>query len=468
MKLQWLAALALAFSLGSAQAQLVVNGSFEAAINAATLNYISLSPGFPFIPGWTTTNAELSLDGPLIGLSPPLTAAQGSDFLDLTGIHDSPPYGGVFQTIATTPGQEYQISFEVGSDNYYDSYYAGTFEAPVVTLALNGAAVFTAVNDFPGLANYWQVWSYVFTAGATNTTIMFTGENAQRVAYIGLDNVVVTITNVSQSSLPTTIDAANHYAYGANIGWVDWRGDTNHGAVIGEYVCSGFIYSANVGWINLGSGTPTNGIYYQNLSGNDFGVNQDGLGNLRGYAWGANIGWLNFESTGAPQVNLRSGVLSGSVWSANCGWISLSNAVAYVQTDTLSPGTLATNGLPIAWLLANFGTTNANPNADPTGKGMTIAQDYAAGTNPNEVGSILAITGWIFSPDGISGTLSWDSVPTRYYDIQETLSLSPAIWTDNGVGLVSPSAGATTTASFSNPSASDRFYRIQPVRPLMP
>src|SRR5437899_599745 len=124
----------------------------------------------------------------------------------------------------------------------------------------------------------------------------------------------------------TTINATNKFAYGANIGWMDWRGDTNNGAVIGEYVCSGYIYAANVGWINLGSGSPFNGIQYQNLSAVDFGVNQDGLGNLRGYAYGANIGWINFENNGAPKVNLKTGNLTGYVWSANCGWISLSNA----------------------------------------------------------------------------------------------------------------------------------------------
>jgi negative regulator of replication initiation len=32
----------------------------------------------------------------------------------------------------------------------------------------------------------------------------------------------------------TTINAANKYAYAANLGWMDWRGDTNSGAVIGE------------------------------------------------------------------------------------------------------------------------------------------------------------------------------------------------------------------------------------------
>ena len=40
----------------------------------------------------------------------------------------------------------------------------------------------------------------------------------------------------------TTINTTNKLSYRANIGWMDWRGDTNSGAVIGEYVCSGYIY----------------------------------------------------------------------------------------------------------------------------------------------------------------------------------------------------------------------------------
>ena len=41
------------------------------------------------------------------------------------------------------------------------------------------------------------------------------------------------------ASAATTINAANHYAYAANLGWVDARGDVTSGAVIGEFVCSG-------------------------------------------------------------------------------------------------------------------------------------------------------------------------------------------------------------------------------------
>jgi hypothetical protein len=266
----------------------------------------------------------------------------------------------------------------------------------------------------------------------------------------------------------TTIDSVNRYAWGANIGWMDWYADGADGALIGAYVCSGYIYSANVGWINLGSGSPANGIQYQNNSATDFGVNLDGLGNLSGYAYGANIGWINFTNTGAPMINMITGQMSGCVWSANCGWISLSNAVAYVQTDTISAGALASDGLPIAWLLLNFGTTNVNANADPTGKGMTIAQDYLAGTDPNNPNSILRITAESFSSGGTSALLTWNSVMTRYYYIQQTPGLSSPVWTDSGLGLISPSIGSTTTSGFTDPNAPVRFYRVEAVRPLTP
>jgi hypothetical protein len=266
----------------------------------------------------------------------------------------------------------------------------------------------------------------------------------------------------------TTIDAVNRYAYGADIGWLDWYADGTNGAVIGAYVCSGYIYSANIGWINLGTGSPTNGIYYQNVSANDFGVNLDAMGNLSGYAYGANIGWINFANIGTPRINMITGQMSGYVWSANCGWISLSNSVAYVQADSISAGALASDGLPIAWLLNYFGTTSVNVNADPTGKGMTIGQDYLAGTDPNDSNSVLRITSGSFSSGGTNATLIWNSVTTRYYYIQKTTTLSPTNWTDSGLGLIPPAPGPSTTDGFTDTNAPIRFYRVQAIRPLTP
>jgi hypothetical protein len=267
----------------------------------------------------------------------------------------------------------------------------------------------------------------------------------------------------------TSIDAINRYAYGGNIGWIDWVANTNNGAILGDYVCSGYLYSANIGWINLGSGSPANNIQYQNNSATDFGVNNDGAGNLTGYAWGANIGWITFEQTyGKPKINLLTGALSGYAWSANCGWISLSNAVAHVQTDYLYPGQLALNGLPIPWLLTYFGTTNVNANSDPTGKGMTVGQDYVAGTNPNSVNSVLRITAESFNSQGTVNSLTWLSEPTRLYYILGNTNLLTPTWQDSNLGLILPSSGSTTIAGFTDTKAGAKFYHVQAVLPLSP
>lgn len=270
------------------------------------------------------------------------------------------------------------------------------------------------------------------------------------------------------TSTPSTIHAANRYTYGANLGWLDWRGDTNNGAVIGEYVCFGYIYSANVGWINLGNSAPTNGIQHQNLSASDFGVNQDGLGNLRGYAYGVNIGWINFAATGTPTVDLKTGRLSGYAYSANCGWIGLSNAVAYVQTDTIAPGVDSdANGLPDAWERLNFGQLGVNPNADADGDGLSNKQEYLGGTNPNDIADVLKITTYATTPGGTSANLTWKSVLTRSYLIQKNLNLPSTNWFDSGLGLIAPDGGSTTRG-LADTNAPMRFYRVQAVRPLMP
>jgi hypothetical protein len=267
----------------------------------------------------------------------------------------------------------------------------------------------------------------------------------------------------------TTIDATKKFAYGANVGWVDWRGNTNQGAVIGEYVCSGYLYAANLGWIHLGSNAPANGIQYQNNSAADYGVNHDGQGNLRGYAWGANIGWVNFESIGGAKVDLTTGGLTGSVYSANCGWISLSNAFAFVQTDTIVNSVDTDgDGIADAWERLKFGNlTTANATSDFDDDGVSDRDEYLADTNPKDATSRLAITAFDTPPGGMQPSVTWNSVLTQQYHLEKALSLVPPSWFDSGLGLILPD-GNSTTRSFADTNAPTRFYRVRAVKPLAP
>jgi hypothetical protein len=58
---------------------------------------------------------------------------------------------------------------------------------------------------------------------------------------------------VPESAHASTINPTNNAAWGANIGWTNWRPSTAKGVTIAEFVCSGYIWAPNVGWINMGS-----------------------------------------------------------------------------------------------------------------------------------------------------------------------------------------------------------------------
>jgi hypothetical protein len=89
------------------------------------------------------------------------------------------------------------------------------------------------------------------------------------------------------------IDSVYKYAWGENVGWVNFN--PTHGNVdVSDTKITGYAWSENYGWINL---APTNG-----------GVLNDGNGNLSGYAWGENLGWIDFSDV---KINPNTGEFSG-------------------------------------------------------------------------------------------------------------------------------------------------------------
>jgi len=106
-------------------------------------------------------------------------------------------------------------------------------------------------------------------------------------------------------------DDDSQYAYGENVGWLNFEplGDGGPGVEVSDSALTGYIWAENIGWINL---SPTQG-----------GVANDGDGNLSGYGWGENVGWINFAPTfGGVTIDPTTGEFSDYGWGENIGWIN--------------------------------------------------------------------------------------------------------------------------------------------------
>ena len=174
-----------------ANADLITNGSFEAGTFVNDGNgTMSLSPGATTITGWTVVTDKVAW---IIGANPwGLSAQEGDRFLDLTDYTTGAPFGGVTQDIATIAGQEYDLSFYLGS---YTARWGGP---PVSISATAGATNGTFTVSTTSTQSTWTPFALHFTATSATTPITLTGAAGSQ--YIGLDNV-----SVVQAGGPTPV-----------------------------------------------------------------------------------------------------------------------------------------------------------------------------------------------------------------------------------------------------------------------
>lgn len=117
------------------------------------------------------------------------------------------------------------------------------------------------------------------------------------------------------SSINGTIDSTYKYAWGDEIGWINF-GTTGGAVHVTDTAVTGYAWSANYGWINL---APPGS-----------GVTNNAEGDLSGYAWGENIGWINFASVSIDS----SGYFSGNATTDNVGDISFNCSNTSSCTDS--------------------------------------------------------------------------------------------------------------------------------------
>jgi hypothetical protein len=187
-------ALAALCSAGAAQANLVTNGSFEAP-NIVGGAYQLYAGGATTITGWTVI-----APGDSIQLTPDtymgLKASEGRQWLDLTGIYGYDK-GVQSDPFATTVGQHYTVSFDVG--NYVP------FGPSTLGLSINGGAEQRFTNSsLATTADYpmnWAHFSLDYVATGASTQLSFLGRANGALSNnggIGLDHVSFTATAVPE------------------------------------------------------------------------------------------------------------------------------------------------------------------------------------------------------------------------------------------------------------------------------
>jgi hypothetical protein len=203
----------------AANANLLVNGNFSASTSETA------TP-----PGWTQLGPS---DGVIQDSLFGTPAYHGyTSYYDLGGFGDA--YGtvgdGLEQTVATTPGVSYVLTFGLASENS-PAYPGGT---TTLTVSVGGtpASYVLAINPSYGeLAEPWTTEVIAFVASGTSTLISFVetanndgGNNDPVIADAELS------TAMSSTPLPSTWTML--IAGFAGLGFVAYRGKKNHPVAI--------------------------------------------------------------------------------------------------------------------------------------------------------------------------------------------------------------------------------------------
>ncbi len=162
------------------------------------------------------------------------------------------------------------------------------------------------------------------------------------------------------------LDDNSQYAYGENIGWLNAEpgGEGGEGVEVLDFQLTGWMWSENAGWISLSC--ENNG----SCDDVQYGVANDGQGELSGLAWSENLGWIDFGAAGAGVlIDPTDGVFSGKAWSENSGWISF------------APDSGSAYSMVTSWLCASPDPPMGVPELTLTVQGSNVQITWPASVN---------------------------------------------------------------------------------------
>ena len=158
------------------------NSSFESGtfVNDGSGTMV-LPVGSTAITGWTVANDQLAW---ILSPNPwGLAAQDGNRFLDLTAYPAGAPFGGIQQAFPTIIGNQYSVSYYLGS-------YTARWGGPPVSIQASAAGQSQTCSVLTtSTSSTWTPCSMSFVATSASTTLGFLGTAGFQ--YIGLDNVMV-------------------------------------------------------------------------------------------------------------------------------------------------------------------------------------------------------------------------------------------------------------------------------------
>ena len=215
---------------GNSGSELVSNGSFESPALGSGFQTGSAGQGYG---AWSITSGTVELYATTGGWN----AAAGSQSVDMDG---SPGPGAISQTITTTPGTVYRISFALSGNP------GGTQGVKELQVGWGGSALRTVRFDTTGRSTTAMGWTTVTleaTATSTNTALTFQSLSSGGNNGPAIDNVSVvpqsgpTVSGGSLSWLnqaSTTITGADATDAHSGVSGYEYRTSTDGGSTWGS------------------------------------------------------------------------------------------------------------------------------------------------------------------------------------------------------------------------------------------
>ena len=362
-------------------------------------------------------------------------------------------FGYLAQTLQTTPGQTYCLSFWMNIPNTLTEF----------RISWNGNVLLDRTN-IP--SSSWTNLQFLVAASNAATALQF---GLRSGSYFGLDDVSAVPTNPFARTL-TVISAGGGAApgtlttnYGATV--TEWITNSPEVNGLTQYVCTGgsvagaAFTQASATNVTL---SLTNNVTLTWLWSTNYWFS--GTSAANGTVTGATDGWYALGSsvtvTATPSAYFHFAGWTGDVPSVQSNSNPLTAPMDQPRSVTATFGaTLESLGTPDYWLAAHGLTNFASAElSDPDGDGMATWQEYVADTDPTNRASCLRVLALSNLPPW---TVWFGSSTARVYALQFSTNLALS----NGwVDVAGPSnnwgsGGAKTLSDTNAPGPS--FYRVQ-------